>query len=159
MAPKLTPDNLTLPGSYLLDLDRNALDDSIFPLPHCAGKLEFTPHSFSKKYTSAQALPSPYKDDRFITDIQTGSEFDGIYKEMKYVAMPPDGGVVEDVHYLGNAAPNRLEIEKVMKNTKMSILKIGNTRAESRCPGSEVEIITLGTGSAIPNKIRNGTQQ
>lgn len=155
MAPKLTPDNLTLPDQYMLDLDRNLLDDSIFPLPHHAGQLILTSNSFSKKYTPAQALPSPYKDERFITDVRLGSEFDGVSKDMRYIAQTGDG-IVEEKHYLGTSAQNRLDIENVIKGTKTLISEIGETRGENRYPGGEVEIITLGTGSAVPNKLRNG---
>lgn len=155
MAPKLTPDNLTLPDQYMLDLDRNLLDDSIFPLPRHAGQLNLTSNSFSKKYTPAQASPSPYKDERFITDVRLGSEFDGISKDVRYVAQTGEG-VVEEKHYLGASAQNRLEIENVIKGTKTLISQNSKTRGENRYPGGEVEIITLGTGSAVPNKLRNG---
>ncbi len=75
---------------------------------------------------------------------------------MRYIAQTGDG-VVEEKHYLGTSVKNRLDMENVIKGTKRLISEIGETRGENRYPGGEVEIITLGTGSAVPNKLRNGT--
>jgi hypothetical protein len=75
---------------------------------------------------------------------------------MRYIAQTGDE-VVEEKHYLGTLAQNRLEVENVIKGTKTLISEIGETRGENRYPGGKVEIITLGTGSAVPNKLRNGT--
>ena len=156
MAPKLTPDNLILPEQYLLDLDRNLLDDSIFPLPHHAGELTITPNSFSKKYMPSPPFPSPYKDERFITDIRVTGELDGFNKKMKYTPSLPGVGMCEEKHFLGPGEKNRFAIESVINGTKALIAEIGEKRGDNRYPGGDVEIITLGTGSAIPNKLRNG---
>jgi hypothetical protein len=156
MAPKLTPDNLTLPEQYMLDLDRNLLDHSIFPLPHHAGELAITPNSFSKKYTPAPPLPSPYNDGRFITDVRVASQLEGFTKSIKYTAVQAGAEICEEKHYFGQGEKNRLALESVMNGTRALIAEIGKTRDENRYPGGDVEIITLGTGSAIPNKLRNG---
>lgn len=157
MAPKLTPDNLVLPDQYVWDLDRNFLDDSIFPLVRHSGTLAFTPNHYSKKYTPAPPLPTPYSDDRFITDIRVSSHFDFRKGMTKYIPAEEGNEGVEIKHYLGNSTQNRLEIESVVNGIKTLISEIGATRKETRYPGGEVEIITLGTGSAIPNICRNGT--
>ena len=151
----MTPDNLGIPDSFLLDLDRNALDDNIFPLPHHAGRLEFTPNSYSKKFTPAPSLPSPYTYDNFITDVRVGSEVN-LLKGIVYNATPNGDGVVEIKHYLGQADQNRLELESIITGTKKLISDIGDTRESNRYPGGDVELITLGTGSAIPTTTRNG---
>jgi hypothetical protein len=156
MAPKLVPDNLTIPEGYLQDLDRNALDENLFPLAHHAGELQMTRNSYSKKYTPAPPLPSPYSDDRFITDIRPGSQID-FSKTITYKAAPDGPGVVQVRHYLGKSAPNRLQLETAIQDTKELISQAAERRAEDRYPGQEVEVITLGTGSAIPHKYRNGT--
>lgn len=156
MASKLTPDNLAIPDAYMQDLDRNALDESIFPLAHHAGQLIWTPNSYSKKYTPSPPLPSPYKDSRFITDIRVGSQIDFL-KGLTYKAARDGPGIVEAKHYLGQSGTNRLELEKVVQGTKELISQAAERRVDDRYPGRDVEIITLGTGSAIPNKYRNGT--
>src|SRR5579859_2758473 len=117
MAPKLTPDNLAIPDGYIQDLDRNALDENIFPLAHHAGELIWTPNSYSKKYTPSPPLPSPYKDPRIITDIRVGSQID-FSKPIAYKPAPDGPGIVEVKHYLGQSAPNRLQLEKVVQGTK-----------------------------------------
>ena len=155
MAPGLMPDNLAAPESYLLNLERNLLDKSIFPLCNHAGELTFTSNSFSKKYTPALPLPSPYPNPRCIVDIRRGSEID-FRGKVKYSAGPRDGDVVEFRHYLGpNSAYSRMAIEAKIKQTaeKISAMERGTGVA---WPGDDVEIHTLGTGSAVPNKYRNG---
>src|ERR1700736_5369180 len=99
MAPKLTPDNLVLPDAYLADLDRNTLDEKIFPLSHHAGTLTLTPESHFKKYIPAPPLPSPYMDERFIADIRCQSRIN-FRRDMSYDARPNGDGVVEFKHYL-----------------------------------------------------------
>lgn len=155
MAPKLVPDNLTIPEGYLQDLDRNALDERIFPLAHHAGELSSTRNSYSKQYIPAPPLPSPYVDDRIITDIRPGSQIE-FSKTITYKAAPDGPGVVEVRHYLGQSARNRLQLENIIQSTKELISQAAERRAEDISPGRDVEVITLGTGSAIPNKYRNG---
>lgn len=161
MAPKLTPDNLVLPGGYMLDLDRNTLDDSIFPLSHHAGKLTLTPNSYSKKYVPAPPLPSPYTDPRIITDIRNGSVVD-FRGKIQYQATPDGHEVVEFKHYLGSSTQNkldnqnRLSLETVVHGMRELVEQVGGTRINIPQPGDNIEIITLGTGSAVPNKYRNG---
>lgn len=75
---------------------------------------------------------------------------------MRYIAQTGNE-VFEEKHYLGTSVKNRLDMENVINGTKRLISEIGETRGENRYPGSEVEIMTLGTGSAVPNKLRNGT--
>ena len=155
MAPKLTPDNLTVPEGYIQDLDRNALDQDILPLVHHAGELELTPNSYSKKYTPAPPFPSPYTDPRIITDIGAGSQIDFL-KKMKYDPTPGGSRIIEVKHYLGQSAPNRLSLEGVIRGTKNVISQAAPRQKDDIYPGKDVEILTLGTGSAIPNKYRNG---
>jgi hypothetical protein len=160
MAPKLTPDNLTLPEHYFLDVDRNLLDDLIFPLPHLSltsGRLGIASGEFSKKYTPTPPFPSPYKDDRFITDVRVGSELDGFNGGLKYTAEQRPNGIVQKLHYLGTEGPNRRDILSVINGTKTLISDVYQTREEGRYPGDDIEIITFGTGSAMPSKTRNGT--
>ena len=75
---------------------------------------------------------------------------------MKYIPAQPGVGACEEKHFFGQGDKNRFAVESVMNGTKALIAKIGETRGEDRYPGGDVEIITLGTGSAIPNKLRNG---
>jgi hypothetical protein len=156
-APKLTPDNFLIPDAYVMDLDRNSLDSSIFPLAHHAGELIVTPNSYQKKYAPSPSLPSPYPEDRFITDIRVNSELnlrDITYNPAPDTYNPPqERGVGECKRYVGN----RHELESLISNTKALITQVGAKREETQYPGSDIEIITLGTGSAIPNKYRNGS--
>jgi len=156
MAPKMMPDNLVLPDGYLLDLDRNSLDPDIFPLPHHAGELILTPKSYSKKYTPEPPTPSPYPSPRFITDIRVGSQID-FRGTIRYDPAPEGNGIVEVKHYLGGKAQNsRLEIESQIRETRKAIAEVRKTKGINSFPGDDVEVMTLGTGSAIPNKYRNG---
>ena len=155
MAPKLTPDNLTIPEGYIQDLDRNALDENIFPLAHHAGQLSLTPNTYTKNYTPSLPLPSPYKDPRIITDIRAGSQVDFL-KTVSYNAAPEGSGALEVRHYLGQSDSNRRQLEQVIQGTKDLISQAPERSADDISPGQDVEIITLGTGSAIPNKYRNG---
>jgi ribonuclease Z len=155
MAPKLTPDNLVQAEGYLMDLDRNWLDESIFPLSHHTGELTLGTHS--KKYTPAPAIPSPYQDSRFITDIKAGSRL--VFRGETFYKPPPDNdGVVELKTYLGNSLKESTKrVVQVLNGTKTLISEMDDSRKEDRSPGHDVQIITLGTGSAVPNRIRNGT--
>src|SRR5579871_2810258 len=157
MAPKLMPDNLLLPDSFLLDLDRNRLDGSIFPLSHHAGELTLTPNSYSKKYTPLLPLPSPYPNARLITDVRPGSQVDFRGSRITYDPAAEGDGTVEFKHYLGGKAESpRVEVEKKLAQTKSTILQVGQSRSDDRFPGADVEVFTMGTGSSIPNKYRNG---
>ena|SRR5579859_7849406 len=156
MAPKLAPDNLVCPDSYMASLDRSLLDESVFPRGHHAGVLEHTPNSFSTKYTRAPSPSSLYKDDRFITDIRVGSRLDFRTGMKPFDASHVMIDVVEDKHYLGNTKLNRRDMETAINSARTMISEIEENREEDRYPGKDVEIITLGTGSAIPNKYRNG---
>jgi hypothetical protein len=159
MAPKLTPDNLVLPEHYMFDLDRHFLNDSIFPLAHHAGELVLTPGSASKKFTPAPPLPSPYTDERFITDIRVGSELDFHHGGVWTADDTSNGGKIEVKHYRGNSSKSRTRVEKEVhiRDKRDSISFLDATRRQEPFPGGDIEIITLGTGSAIPNKCRNGT--
>src|SRR5271155_275723 len=158
MAPKLAPDNLVLPEHYMFDLDRHFLNDSIFPLTHHAGELVLTPGSASKKFTPAPPLPSPYTDKRFITDIRVGSELDFHHGGVWTADDTSNGGTIEIKHYRGNSSKmSRVEKEVLLCDKRDSISFLDATRRQDPFPGSDIEIITLGTGSAIPNKCRNGT--
>ena len=155
MAPKLTPDNLVQAEGYLMNLDRNWLDKSIFPLSHHAGKL--APGTHSNKYIPAPAILSPYQDSRFITDIRAGSRL--VFREEVFYKPPSDNdGVVELRTYLGNSVKERTKrVVQVLNGVKARISEMDDSRKDDRSPGHDVQIITLGTGSAIPNRIRNGT--
>ena len=156
MAPKLAPDNLVLPEHYILDLDRNLLNESIFPLPHHPGKMLLTPGSASKKFTPAPPFQSQYGDERFITDVRVASEFDFHRGGIWTADDTSNGGVLEIKHYRGSQARNRVEVESYVLDKKNSISFLEARRQEDPFPGRDIEIITLGTGSAIPNKCRNG---
>jgi hypothetical protein len=156
MAPKLTPDNLIMPEAFVGSLDRNALDDSIFPLGHHTGELVISAESNSRRYSPAPPLPSPYADERFITDVRISSEV-LFSKEITYDAAPDGDGVIDFKHWLSHTETNRHKLESVVEGMRSLISRIGETRTETTKPaGEDVEIITLGTGSAIPNKHRNG---
>jgi hypothetical protein len=157
MAPRLLPDNLVIPDSYLQDLDRNLLDSSIFPLSHHSGELGFTPNSYSKKYTPALPLPSPYPNAQMITDIRPGSQIHFRGKNVTFDPTVENNGIVEFKHYLGGKSGQfRLAVESHIKATKEKINEIGRERKEYNLPGSDVEVHMLGTGSAVPSKYRNG---
>jgi hypothetical protein len=156
MAPKLTPDNFVQPEGYLMDLDRNWLDESIFPLSHHhAGTLERLQHG--RSYTPAPPIPSPYKSDRFITDIKSGSRVYFRRDEIFYTVPSKNDGVIEVKTYLGDSMEEeRNQHEQVLTGIKTVISEMDESQKEDQSPGHDVEIITLGTGSAVPNRIRNG---
>src|ERR1700721_542050 len=148
MAPKLIPDNLAIPGGFVMALDRHSLDETVFPLGHHAGEIALTPNSHSKKYTPSQPIPSPYSDNRFITDIRKAARVDFRPGNIIYNAKPDGDGSVEIKHYLGQSAqPNRLQVESIINGTKDLISQVGENRGENPFPGDDIEIITLGTGS------------
>jgi hypothetical protein len=136
-------------------MDRHLLDESIFPLSHHEGELSFTPNMLSKKYSPARPLKSPYSDHRIITNVQPGSQFT-FAGGLRYEPLPEGDGVIEIKHYLGVATNNRVAQETLISGTKDLISKVGENRQEKSLPSEEIEIITLGTGSAVPNKYRNG---
>jgi hypothetical protein len=140
-----------------MDLDRNWLDESIFPLSrHHAGTLERIPNCIS--YTPAPPIPSPYQNDRFITDIRSGSRVHFRRDEIIYNVPSKKEGVIEVKTYLGKSMKEeRIQREHILTGTKAVISEMDESQKEDQSPGRDVEIITLGTGSAVPNRIRNGT--
>jgi len=141
MAPKLTPNNLTIPGSYMFDLDRNELDSSIFPRAHHDGGFKTKPKW--REYIPSPPIPSPYKHERFITDIKVNSTVD-LNKQVRYI-----GVEYEDEDTL---------LERVdPKEIAPLVDGIEEKRPNIESPGSDVEIITLGTGSAFSSKRRGST--
>jgi hypothetical protein len=155
MAPKLMPDNLMLPEENLLALDRNVLDKSIFPLSHHSGQVTLAPNSYVKEYTPAPPLASPYKDTRLITDIRSMSEID-FNGEFTYHATPAQNSQIARLNpAFARTIENIYLLDPMVDKVRTLISQRPKTRKE-KFPGEDVEIITLGTGSAAPNKRRNG---
>jgi hypothetical protein len=155
MAPKLTPDNLVIPDTYIADLDRNSLDPSIFPLSHHGGQLSMD--TTRRRYTPASPYPSPYSNERITTDIRVNTEID--FRDRKQLKFNPDSDakdVWESKPLLGGESLDGETITSLIKATQSIIAEKAKVNDIS-FPGSDVEIITLGTGSAVPNKYRNGT--
>jgi hypothetical protein len=155
MAPKLTPDNFVQPQGSLMDLDRNWLDESIFPLSHHhAGTLERIPDCI--RYTPAPPIPSPYQNVGFITDIRSGSRVLFRRDEIIYSEPSKNEGVFELKAYLGkDVKEGQMQRENVLTGIKALISEMEESKKD-QSPGHDVEIIALGTGSAVPNVIRNG---
>ena len=147
MAPKLTPDNLAIPESYLSDMERTELDPSIFPRAQYGGTF-VTTASKSLQYIPSPPVPSPYKHERFITDIKVSSTVD-LLKKVQYVGVVTEDRQSEDI-----SAPcgDREEIAALLDG-------IEEERPNVESAGSDVEIITLGTGSAVASRHRGSTFQ
>jgi hypothetical protein len=155
MAPKLIPDNLLLPDPFIDDLDRTFLDPKIFPVSHYSGQIKHKPGPHVKQYIPAPPIPSPYSNERFITDIKLGSEITFKDSKVEFVRNTDGDGSLKIPPTL------RSSILSAVKDTKNEIEKLAETQIENLhpelYPGSDVEIMTFGTGSAIPSKYRNGT--
>jgi len=153
MAPKLTPDNITLPEQYNLDITRHEMDANIFPLPQSAG--EFKNFGSGKKYIPVPALPSPFLNDRYITDIGSGSQFVKFYKDLTY--QPSAVALAKEGRF------NQGPIEPIPLNSKGSVQVMKSRiatemiqRSMSKGMHEDQEIIALGTGSATPSNWRGG---
>jgi len=87
-----------------------------------------------------------------------GSELDFHHGGVWTADDTSNGGTIEIKHYRGNSSKmSRVEKEVLLCDKRDSISFLDATRRQELFPGSDIEIITLGTGSAIPNKCRNGT--
>lgn len=153
MAPKLTPDNLTLPEQYDGDVGRHKVDRNIFPLPHSAGG--FKDVGSRSLYVPAPAPPSPLSNERYITDIGAGSQFIKFYKDLTYqtsdVALAGDDkfGLTPFETMPSNAWEAFEEVKGVIAAETLN-------RSVSNGTQMDQEIIALGTGSSFPSKSRNG---
>ena len=146
-----------MPEIFDVDITRHTVDKDIFPMPQSAGQFQ---GEKEKIYVPAPATPSPFSNERYITDVGTGSQFVKFYKNLTY--QPSEVGLVSDEkgepqNLRHPVVPIPKEAEGALQDFKLAVATEAEKRSLESGPVFNQEIIALGTGSAFPSRPRNGT--
>lgn len=139
-SPDLCPNTITFQGAAKAATRLNLLHPDHFPIPRSVNEATMT----------APNIPGPL----FIARSQ--QQFSILPKFMlEHLAMPM---TLEDGRFdlEGVRADTELEFIRLAQEARREVLETEENEDLDDFPGREVEIIPLGTGSAMPSKYRNG---
>ena len=139
-SPDLCPNTITFQGAAKAATRLNLLHPDHFPIPKFVNEATMT----------APSIPGPF----FIARPQQQFSILPRFK-LEHLAMPM---TLEDGRFdiEGVRADTELEYMRLVQEARKEVSEVEKSEDLDDFPGREVEIIPLGTGSALPSKYRNG---